>query len=113
MVKEQIIISLKMAIGIVVATLIAKALNIEFYSSIATIVIVSMLSTKKQSIKLAGIFFIAAIVSLGLASFLFSIFGFSLSVFAVYILIFTFLMYRFDTKSACANVYRTISSISV
>ena len=100
MVKEQIIISLKMAIGIVVATLIAKALNIEFYSSIATIVIVSMLSTKKQSIKLAGIFFIAAIVSLGLASFLFSIFGFSLSVFAVYILIFTFLMYRFDTKSA-------------
>ena len=100
MIREQIIISLKMAIGIVVATLIAKALNIEFYSSIATIVIVSMLSTKKQSLKLAVIFFIAAILSLGLASFLFSIFGFSLSVFAVYILIFTFLMYRFDTKPA-------------
>ena len=100
MLKEQIIISLKMAIGILVATLVAKAFNIEFYSSVATIVIVSMLSTKKQSIKLAGIFLIAAIVSLGLASFLFTIFGFSLSVFAVYILIFTFLMYRFDTKSA-------------
>ena len=100
MVKEQIIISLKMAIGIVVATLIAKALNVEFYSSVATIVIVSMLSTKKQSIKMAGIFLIAAIFSLGLASFLFTIFGFSLIVFAVYILIFTFFMYRFDTKSA-------------
>ncbi len=100
MVKEQIIISLKMAIGIVVATLIAKALNVEFYSSVATIVIVSMLSTKKQSIKMAGIFLIAAIFSLGLASFLFTIFGFSLIVFAVYILIFTFFMYKFDTKSA-------------
>lgn len=100
MVKEQIIISLKMAIGIVVATLITKALNLEFYSSVATIVIVSMLSTKKQSLKLAGIFLIAAIFSLGLASFLFTIFGFSLIVFAVYILIFTFLMYKFDTKAA-------------
>lgn len=100
MVKEQIIISLKMALGIVVATLIGKALNIEFYSSVATIVIVSMLSTKKQSIKLAGIFLIAAIVSLGLAFLLFTIFGFSLGIFAIYILIFTFLMYRFDTKSA-------------
>lgn len=99
-IKEQIIISLKMVIGVVVATLIAKALNLEFYSSVATIVIVSMLSTKKQSIKLAGILLIAAIFSLALASFLFTIFGFSLSVFAVYILIFTFLMHRFDTKSA-------------
>ena len=100
MVKEQFIISLKMATGIVVATLIGKALNIEFYSSVATIVIVSMLSTKKQSIKLAGIFLIAAIISLSLASFLFTILGFSLGVFAIYILIFTFLMYRLDTKSA-------------
>lgn len=100
MAKEQFIISLKMATGIVVATLIGKALNIEFYSSVATIVIVSMLSTKKQSIKLAGIFLIAAIISLSLASFLFTILGFSLGVFAIYILIFTFLMYRLDTKSA-------------
>lgn len=100
MVKEQIIISLKMAIGVVVATLLTKALNMEFSSSAATIVIISMLSTKKQSIKLAGTLILAAILSLGLASFLFTIFGYSLGVFAVYILIFAFLMYRFDTKSA-------------
>lgn len=100
MLKEQIMISLKMTIGIVVATLLAKALNIEFYSSVATIVIVSMLSTKKQSIKLSVILLLAAICSLSLASLLFSLFGFSLGVFAFYILIFTFLMYRFDTKSA-------------
>lgn len=100
MFKEQIIISLKMAIGVMVATLIGKALNIEFYSSVATIVIVSMLSTKKQSFKLAGIFLIAAIFSLSLASLLFTVLGFSLGVFTLYILIFTFFMYKFDTKSA-------------
>lgn len=99
-VKEQIIKSLKITIGVVVAILIAQALNMEFYSSVATIVIVSMLSAKKQSIKLASTRLLAAIVSLALSSFLFTVFGFSLSVFALYILIFTFLMYKFDRKIA-------------
>ena len=100
MLKEIFIKSLKIAAAIVVAILLAKVLNLEFYSSVATIVIVSMLSTKKQSIKLAGTLFLAAILSLGLACFLFTVFGFSLVAFAIYIFIFTFLMYRFDTKSA-------------
>lgn len=57
MLKEIFIKSLKIAAAIVVAILLAKVLNLEFYSSVATIVIVSMLSTKKQSIKLAGTLF--------------------------------------------------------
>lgn len=94
-----------MAIGIVVAMLLTKFLEMEFYSTAGTIVVISMLTNKKQSIKLAAILILAAVLSLGLASFLFAIFGFSLGVFAGYILIFTFLMYRFDTKSAIiANV---------
>lgn len=100
MLKEQIMESSKITIGVVVAILIAKALNMEFYSSVATIVIVSMLSAKKQSIKLAGTRILAGIVSLALSTLLFTIFGFSLAVFALYILIFTFLMYKFDTKIA-------------
>ncbi len=100
LVKEQIIKSLKITIGVVIAILIAEALKMEFYSSVATIVIVSMLSAKKQSIKLAATRLLAAIVSLALSSVLFTAFGFSLPVFALYILIFTFLMYKFDTKIA-------------
>lgn len=98
--KEQIVKSLKITIGVVVAILLAQALKMEFYSSVATIVIVSMLSAKKQSIKLAGTRLLAAIFSLALSSLLFTIFGFSLSVFAMYILIFTFFMYRFDSSIA-------------
>lgn len=100
MLREQIVKSLKITIGVVVAILLAQALKMEFYSSVATIVIVSMLSAKKQSIKLAGTRLLAAIVSLALSSLLFTIFGFSLSIFGLYILIFTFLMYKFDTEIA-------------
>ncbi len=99
-VKEHIIKSLKITLGVVVAMLIAQALRMEFSSTVATIVIVSMLSAKKQSIKLASTRLLAAVVSLALSSLLFTIFGFSLAVFGLYILIFTFLMYRFDTKIA-------------
>ncbi len=100
MVKEEFIISLKMAAGVFVAILLTQALNINFYESAGTIVIVSMLSAKKQSFKLAGIRLLAAIVSFTLASVLFLSFGFYLWVFTIYVFIFTFLMYRFDMKIA-------------
>lgn len=100
MVKEQIVKSLKITIGVLVAILIAQALKMEFYMSVGTIVIVSMLSSKRQSIKLAATRLFAAVISLALASLLFTIFGYSLTVFALYIFIFTFLMYLRDTKTA-------------
>ena len=100
MLKEQMVKSIKITLGVVVSILIAKFLQMEFYSSVATIVIVSMLSAKKQSIKLALTRLLAAIISLALSSLLFTILGFSLGVFALYILIFTFLMYKFAMKIA-------------
>lgn len=100
MLKENIIKSIKIALGVLVAILIARALNMKFDMTLTTIVIVSMLSEKKQSIKLAGTRLLAAIISLALSSFLFTVFGFSLTVYIIYILLFTFLMYRFDTKIA-------------
>lgn len=98
--KEQFVKSLKITLGVVVAILIAQALKMEFANTVATIVIVSMLSAKKQSIKLAVTRLLAAIISLALSSLLFTIFGFSLTVFTLYIFIFTFLMYKFDMKIA-------------
>lgn len=100
MTKEFAIQSIKITIGVVIAVTLAKLLNMQFYTSVSTIVIVSMLSAKKQSIGLAGTRILAAIVSLLLATILFSILGFSFPVFMLYILIFTFLMYKFDMKVA-------------
>jgi len=100
MLKEHIIESLKITLGVVIAILLAQALKMEFYTSVATIVIVSMLSAKKQSIKLASTRLLAALVSLTLSTVLFATLGFSFAVFTLYILIFTFLMYKFDTKVA-------------
>ena len=100
MLKEYIVKSLKITIGVVVAILLAQALKMEFYTSVATIVVVSMLSSKKQSIKLASTRLLAAIVSLALSTVLFTVFGFSLAVFTLYIFIFTLLMIKYDTKVA-------------
>lgn len=100
MLKEHILNSLKITIGVAIAILLAKALKMEFYTSVGTIVIVTMLPAKKQSIKLAATRLLAAIVSLALSSVLFIVFGFSLAVFTVYILIFTLLMHIFDMKLA-------------
>ncbi len=98
--KETLIKSATITLGVVVAILIAKALEMEYYSSVGTIVIVSMLSSKKQSFQLAWTRLMAAIVSLALSSVLFLALGFSFWVLALYIFIFTFLMYRFNTKIA-------------
>lgn len=100
MFKEQITESLKITIGVIFAVLFAKALDMQFYTSVATIVIVSMLSAKKQSIKLASTRLFAAVISLTLSSILFTVFGFTFAVFGLYILIFTFLMHKLDTKVA-------------
>ncbi|NLC26184.1 MAG: aromatic acid exporter family protein [Fastidiosipila sp.] len=100
MTKEKILNSFKIAVGVLVAILLAKLINLEFHTTAATAFIVVMLSSKRQSLKLSGTLLLAAIFSLGLASLLFSVFGFSLYVFAIYILIFTLLMYKLDTKAA-------------
>ncbi len=100
MFREHVVKSVKIAVGVVAGILLAKALRMEFYSSAGTIVLVSMLSAKKQSIKLAGIRLLTAVGSLALSSVLFTVFGFSLAVFALYILVFTLLMHIFDTKLA-------------
>lgn len=100
MIKENIIKGLKITFGVVAAILLARVFDLEFQTTAVTVFIVAMLSSKKQSLKLSGTLLLAAVFSLGLASLLFISLGFSLPVFAIYILIFTFFMYKFDTKSA-------------
>ncbi|MCR1899973.1 aromatic acid exporter family protein [Irregularibacter muris] len=98
--KEHVIRGIKITSGMIVAILIAKALHMEFYTSVGTIVLVSMLDTKKQSLKIAGTRLLAAILSLALSCLLFSLFGFSITVFGIYLFIFTIMMSKFDTMIA-------------
>ncbi|NLC26981.1 MAG: aromatic acid exporter family protein [Fastidiosipila sp.] len=100
MIKENIIKGLKITIGVVAAILLAGLLNLEFQATAVTVFIVAMLSSKKQSLKFSGTLLLAAVFSLGLASALFVLLGFSLPVFALYVLIFTLTMHKFDAKSA-------------
>lgn len=98
--KENLIKSIKITLGVAVGVLLAKWLQMEFYSSVATIVIVSMLSDKKQSLKMAGIRLLAAVISLAFSSVMFTLFGFTLAVFITYIFLFTLLMYKLDAVTA-------------
>jgi len=100
MLNEHIMQSVKITLGVFVAVMLAKMLGMEFYTSVGTIVIVSMLSAKKQSIRQASIYLLASLVSLTLASALFSFLGYSFAIFMLYILIFTFLMHKLNMKVA-------------
>ncbi len=98
MLNEHIMQSVKITLGVFVAVMLAKMLGMEFYTSVGTIVIVSMLSAKKQSIRQASTYLLASLVSLTLASVLFTLLGYSFAIFMLYILIFTFLMHKMNMK---------------
>ncbi len=100
MLNEHIMQSVKITLGVFVAVMLAKMLGMEFYTSVGTIVIVSMLSAKKQSIRQASTYLLASLVSLTLASVLFTLLGYSFAIFMLYILIFTFLMHKMNMKVA-------------
>lgn len=100
MTKELLLKSVKITLGVAVGVYLATLFNMSFSITVATIVIVSMLSDKKQSLKQSIIRLISAILSLALSSVLFTILGFSTLVFILYIFIFTLLMYKLDSTIA-------------
>lgn len=98
--KEKWVKSIKITLGVVLGVMLAKWLRMDFEITVATIVIVSMLTDKRQSLKQSAIRLLTAVFSLLFASGLFLTFGFTLQVFFIYIFVFTLLMYRFDTVIA-------------
>lgn len=98
--KELLLKTIKITLGVAVGVYLATWLNMEFSITVATIVIVSMLSDKKQSLKQSVIRLLSALISLALSSALFTLFGFSTLVFVIYVFIFTLLMYKLDSAIA-------------
>lgn len=111
--KEQIIKSVKIALAVAIGLLLAQWLKMDYSITVATIVIVSMLTDKKQSLKQSIVRLLTAILSLSLSSVLFLALGFTLPVFVLYVFIFTLLMYKLDTVIAIVlNVVLVVHILS-
>jgi uncharacterized membrane protein YgaE (UPF0421/DUF939 family) len=80
--------TLKTAVGAAIAMLIASALGLKYATAAGVIVILSVQSTKRQSIRVAIQRLGACILALFLSSVLFNILGYSAFVFGLFLLIF-------------------------
>jgi uncharacterized membrane protein YgaE (UPF0421/DUF939 family) len=80
--------TLKTAVGAAIAMLIAASLGLKYGTAAGVIVILSVQSTKRQSIRVAIQRMGACFLALFLASVLFNLLGYNAYVFAVFLLIF-------------------------
>lgn len=85
---NRIIGTLKIGIGATVSMLIASLLGLQYMASAGIITILSIQSTKKESIKIAVRRIIAALIALSLGSILFIILGNKIIVFGLYVIVF-------------------------
>lgn len=79
---------MKIAIASCVSTLIAIFLNLENPSTCGVITLLSVLDTKKETLKIAGKRLIAFLISLVLAFFVYSFVGYTTIGFSVFLLLF-------------------------
>ncbi|MGL4798339.1 MAG: aromatic acid exporter family protein [Cellulosilyticaceae bacterium] len=79
---------IKTAIGTTLAMLLASAIGLKFAASAGIITILSIQSTKRQSVTLAVRRMEATVVALALSSMLFMLFGYSPVVFGIYLFFF-------------------------
>ncbi|MFI3200849.1 MAG: aromatic acid exporter family protein [Eubacteriales bacterium] len=100
--REQIIKSIKIAVAAILAIGVASVLELKFQSTAGIITILSIQNTKRETLKSArnrGLAFLCAIV---LSVFLFSLLGFNLFAFGLYLLIFCLICLRFSWVEAIA-----------
>lgn len=80
--------TIKTAIGSAVAMIIAYRLHLEYYTAAGVITILSVQSTRRQSLQIAFSRFLATLIALTLATVLFHLLGYSPLVFGLIILFF-------------------------
>lgn len=100
--RQVILNTIKISIAAIVSILIAQYLHLEFAISTGIIAILSIQSTKKETIQTAFVRFIAFISALLIAYISFSIFGIGLFGFIVYLVLFLFLCQYCGWYSAMA-----------
>lgn len=89
--KNIIINSIKISIAVVMAIGIANLLQLEFAISAGIVAILTILPTKRETVKTAVARFLAFIIAIGIAYVCFTAFGFNQWAFMIYILPYTFI----------------------
>lgn len=79
---------IKTAIGATVAILLADALGLEFGTAAGVITILSIQSTKRQSIEMAIKRFVSALIALGVGTLFFMLLGYTPIMFGLFLLVF-------------------------
>ena len=89
----------KMTVGVILSIVIAQILQLDFALSAGVITLLTMLDTKRKSLKIAIKRFYTALIALALASIIFYFFKASLVTFGVFLLIFIPFVFKFHANS--------------
>lgn len=94
--------TLKLVLATLLSILLAEFLGLSFATSAGIIAILSVLDTRRSSFKMVRQRFFSAILALMIAAVVFSIFGFSLWVFGLYLILYLPLAYHYNLAAGIA-----------
>ncbi|MBQ4523740.1 MAG: hypothetical protein IJA10_12420 [Lachnospiraceae bacterium] len=100
--KDVVVNTVKIAGAAMIAIFIAMAMEAEFAVSAGVVAILTIQPTKKETIKIALGRFIAFITALFIAYVSFSLFGYTIKAFMIYLILFVFVCQIFRWYSAMA-----------
>ena len=100
--KENLFKTLKISFASIASILIALILNLEFYISAGIVTILTIQSTKSETINTAIQRFIAFLIALILSFITFSIFGYSILGYITYLIFYIFICVIFNWTSSMA-----------
>ena len=101
--------TVKITLAAIIAILIARIANLEFYISAGIVTILTIQSTKKETIATAIERFFAFIIAIIIAYVSFSLFGFNILSFGIYLLFYIFICQYFKWYASIA-VYLVLIS---
>lgn len=111
--------TVKITLAAIIAILIARIANLEFYISAGIVTILTIQSTKKETIATAIERFFAFIIAIVIAYVSFSLFGFNILSFGIYLLFYIFICQYFKwyasmaVNSVLISHFLTFSHISL
>ena len=100
--KENLFKTLKISFASIASILIALILNLEFYISAGIVTILTIQSTKSETINTAIQRFIAFLIALILSFITFSIFGYSILGYITYLIFYIYICVIFNWTSSMA-----------
>lgn len=105
--KNKFLRVLKIAIGSTLAIIICNLLQLKYSTSAGIITLLTIQDTKKETLLVAGKRVLAYFMSIVIAFIVFNIWGYHISVFAIYLFLFVFFAFLFglqDALSICAVI---------